>query len=148
MDLWRRLSEYWQRSGLAIQPGVDPAAIRAFEAKYEVHLPADLRSYFLVVNGTGPDMDPDLYRFWPLEEVKPVEEELNEVYPDRYSYLGCFVFADHCISCWDYAARLECHGETAGPVFRATGTNPPREQMAASFVEFIEMYLASPNNII
>lgn len=148
MDIWQRLVEYWKQCGLAIQRGATHAAIRAFEVRYGLPLPADLRRYFLTVDGSSQEMDPGLYRFWPLEEVKPVNHELSDANPDRYAYPGCFIFADHCISCWDYAVRLDHSIEIAGPVYRVTGSNPPGEQMAASFVQFMEMYLASPKNIM
>ena len=93
-------------------------------------------------------MDEDLYRFWSLADFKPVHEELSDVNSDRFSYPGCFVFADHCISCWDYAVKITEGAANSGPVFRVTGGPVPGDPMAGSFVQFIESYLAEPNNII
>ncbi len=95
----------------------------------------------MTVDGTGDEMDEDLYRFWPLAEVKPVHEQLADTehfsYPDRFAYPDCFVFADHCIDCWDYAIKLTDDPTQPGPVFRVTGNDPPGEQMASSFREFM-----------
>ena len=148
MDVWSRLAEYWRDIGLNVPPGVDATAIRAFESKYRVTLPADLRGYFSTVNGSGEDMDEDLYRFWSLAELKPVHEELEDHHPGRYAYPDCFVFADHCIWCWGYAVRITEDKEASGPVFRVTGWDAQGEQMATSFVAFMESYLSDPGSII
>ena len=148
MDVYRRLANYWRGCGLNVPPGVDLNAIRAFESKYGLTLPADLRAYFSMADGSGEEMDEDLYRFWSLAEFKPVHEELSDVNSDRFSYPGCFVFADHCISCWDYAVKITQGFTDSGPVFRVTGGPVPGEPMAATFVEFVESYLAGPSNII
>lgn len=39
------------------------------------------------------EVDGDLYRFWPLNEIVPVHDVLSEECGDRY-YPGCFLFAD------------------------------------------------------
>ncbi len=147
MDLWQRLVEHWRRCGVTIRSGVDAAAVRAFEAKYQTVLPSDLRSYFEVVDGMWDQMDPDLFRFWPLDEMIPVHEWLTAANPDRFAYPGCFLFADHCISCWCYAVRLCASSEQRGAVFLVTGGDPPGEKLADSVVEFVEMYLTDVKSI-
>ena len=151
-DPWPRVIENWRRSNIVIRSGVSAAAIAAFEMKHHVVLPFDVREYFMVADGTGDEMDSDLYRFWPLAEVKPVHEELADTehfsYPDRFAYPDCFVFADHCISCWDYAVKLTDDPKQPAPVFRVTGSDPPGEQMASTFRDFMKQYADAPNNII
>ena len=98
-------------------------------------------------------MDDGMYRFWPLQEVKLVEDELADtengtVYGDRYAYPNCFVFADHCIWCWGYAVRITDDPNQPGPVFRVTGDKKPGEEMASSFFEFMSQYAERPDNII
>jgi hypothetical protein len=148
MDVWHRLADYWRRCGLDVPPGVPEEAIQAFETKYGVMLPADLRAYFLTADGSGEDVDADLHSFWSLAELRPVHEELAETKPDRFSYPGCFVFADHCFSLCDYAVRITADKEFSGPVYRVMGLEVPAEPMAASFGEFVESYLADPKSII
>ena len=80
MDSVRRLIDLWRTAGLVIRPGVHPA-MQSFELKYGVQLPADLRDYFLTVDGMEDDLDPGINRFWPLEIVKPVSEELRTLIP-------------------------------------------------------------------
>jgi len=150
-SLWMQVHELWRRSKVAIRPGVSSTNIAAFESKYGVVIPADVRAYFIAADGTGDDMDDGLYRFWPLTEVQPVHEVLVSdrfEYSDRYSYPDCFVFGDHCINCWDYALRLTTDPLQPAPVFRVTGGNPPGEQMATSFREFMTRYVQNPDSIV
>lgn len=46
-SLGERLTVLWRDAGLRVRPGVEPAAIQAFQAKYRVTLPTDMREYFL-----------------------------------------------------------------------------------------------------
>jgi hypothetical protein len=134
-----------------IPRGATTNEIAAFEAKYRIILPSDVREYFTAADGTGDDMDEGLYRFWPLSEVQPVHDVLVSdrfTYPDRFAYPDCFVFADHCINCWDYAVRLTKDAKQPAPVFRVTGADQPGEQMASSFREFMERYAENPDSII
>src|SRR5262245_48846278 len=150
-SLWDRVHDVWRRSNIRIRPGVTQGEIAAFEAKYGVAFPLDVREYFSAADGTGDDMDEGMCRFWPLVEVQPVHDALVSerfTYSDRYSYPDCFVFAYHCINCWDYALRLTKDPSQPAPVYRVTGGDPPGEQMVSSFREFMEQYANNPENII
>jgi hypothetical protein len=151
-DLWNRVVERWRESKIRIRPGASVDSIAEFETRFYVVVPLDSRDYLTMADGTGDDMDEMLYRFWPLAEIKPVQEELADTphfkYPDRFSYPDCFVFADHCISCWDYAVRLNMDPNQPAPVFRVTGSDPSGEQMAPSFREFMTRYANDPQSII
>ena len=150
-SLWLRVHGVWRRSEIAIRPGVSSIDVTAFETRYGVVLPTDVRDYFRAADGTGDHMDDGLYRFWPLAEVQPVHDVLVSdrfEYSDRYSYPDCFVFGDHCINCWDYAVRLTNDPMQPAPVFRVTGGEPPGEQMAASFREFMSRYAQNPDDIM
>lgn len=151
--LWSRLVKHWGNGGLQVRAGVSEHEISTFERKYGVVLPPTVRQYFETVDGTGDDMEGDFcYTFWPLSEVKPVDEELSDakgvVYSDRFSYPQCFVFADHLLNSWDYAVKLTSDPNQPAPVFRVTASDSPGEKMASSFSEFMEQYLADPRNIL
>lgn len=150
---WTSIIEYWGHSNLTIRPGISLADISEFEKKYDVVLPTDFKEYLQVADGSSDGhMDDGLYRFWPLAEIKPVHEELNEsggiVYPDRFAYPDCFVFADHCINCWLYAIRLTKDPVQSAPVFRVTADKTPGKQMASSFLEFMKRYANDPDSIL
>lgn len=152
-SLWRRIVDGWRSVHAGNSSGTSSEAIAAFECKYHVVLPTDVREYFLTVDGMDEnDMDGALNRFWPLGEVKPVEEELSDskgvVYPDRFAYPDCFVFADHCLNCWDYAVRLTADPTQQATVYRVTASDKPGEQMAPSFREFMAKYANDPNSIV
>jgi hypothetical protein len=149
LNLWQRLVALWRDAGLTIRPPVRPEAIQAFESKYGVVLPADMRAYFLTVDGMEDELDPGTNHFWPLGMVKPVEEELSERHKDRLAYPGCFVFVDHCIWCFAWAVRLGKEpSEASGPVFQITASEVPGRQIAASFTAFVEMYLADQYSVM
>ena len=150
---WNGVFETWLLSDLSIRPGVSEDAISVFESKHNVVLPADVRAFFLLADGTGDDMDSHLYRFWPLNEVKLVEDELSDsrhdtAYGDRLAYPNCFIFADYCIWCWAYALKLTTDPDQPAPVYRVTGGEEPGEQMASSFIEFMTKYSINPDDII
>ena len=151
-ELWIRLIERWRSLGVPIRAGASSSAIVAFEQRYHVLLPDDVGDYFLTADGTDEMDDDFLFRFWPLAEVKPVRDTWvgtrPNQYPDRFLYPDCFVFADHCISCWDYAVKLTIEPKQPAPVFRVTGNETPGEQMADSFREFMSMYALDPKNIL
>jgi hypothetical protein len=143
------LAVLWRDAGLLVRPGVQPPAIQAFEAKYHVVLPTDMREYFLTIDGMEDELDSGLNRFWPLHMVKPVEDELTEIHRDRLAYPGCFVFVDHCIWCFAWAVRLGREPSPAsGPVFQVTASEIPGRQIAPSFTVFVEMYLADQYSVL
>jgi hypothetical protein len=150
---WGRVIEYWDKSGLSIRPSASVAKISEFETKFGVILPHDFKKYLQIVDGSSEGkMDDGLYRFWPLTEIRPVHEELDEsrgvIYGDRFAYPDCFVFADHCISCWLYAIRITKDPAEPAPVFRVTAGKIPGEQMAPSFLEFMTRYANDPGSIL
>lgn len=114
-------------------------------------MPPSVREYFLTVGETDDALDEDLFGFRPLAEVKPVHEFLMHpdiTYPDRFSYPACYVFADYCLHCWEYAVKLTADSSQPAPVFRVTGSDKPGEQMAASFLEFMGLCAKNADFII
>ena len=149
VNLWQRLVELWQGAGLTVRPPARADAVRAFESRYGVVLPDDLRAYFLTVDGMEDELDPGTNRFWPLGMVKPVEEELSEQHQDWLAYPGCFVFVDHCIWCFAWAVRLGKEpAAVSGPVFQVTASEVHAQQIAPSFTAFVEMYLADQYSVL
>jgi hypothetical protein len=147
--LWHRLVELWRGAGLTIRPEAGSEAIRAFEWKYEVVLPADMREYFLTVDGMEDELDLGMNRFWPLSMIKPVDEELAEHHNDRLAYPGCFVFVDHCIWCFAWAVWLgKKPSMISGPVFQVTASDAPGRLIAPSFTAFVEMYLVNQYSVL
>src|SRR5690349_8469684 len=87
--------------GYGPRPGAAETEIAAFESRYSVRLPDDLREYFLQVIGTAEYPDDLLTIFRPLGDVTPISESLAQGHMARY-----FVIADQMISAPDFAIAL------------------------------------------
>ena len=132
------MARHWYRDGSAADqfrskcPTNDD--IQAFETQNGVRLPADLRAYFQRLNGI--DMDPGLFRFWPLSRVIPLKSS-SAVALETGRY---FIFADYMVGTWYYAIYL---GEDPFLQNRVVLPDfPCRPVIAHSFTEFIELYLS------
>lgn len=146
--LWNQLIAHWQANDCAACAGASAEEIENFQRHYEVVLPSSVRAYFEAANGQCEEMGNDLFRFWPLSEVKPVSEELDsDIHTDRLDFPGYFVFADYLIWSWGYAVKIESISEFAAPVHCLTGEKHTR-QVASSFVEFIQKYLTNDESIM
>jgi len=137
------LREYWLARGLTIRPGSSEEQLLAFESRYGVRLPPDMRDYFAVVDGLDEGQyDDDFFSFWPLGIVERATTRYLDCFlEDQASY---FIFADHSIALPDYAILLTPDGKLDTSVLavcsdlRQYNTSP----VADSFTEFVERYLA------
>lgn len=150
---WVKIIEYWRLSGIPVRPGAQPSQVAEFQSKYGVTIPRNVLEYLETVDGSSPDfMDADCYRFWPLSEIRPVHEVLDEstgvIYSDRFLYPDCFVFSDYLMNCWLYAVKFTGDPLQPAPVYRVTADAMPGEQMAPSFREFMVSYAANPKSIL
>jgi hypothetical protein len=135
--------------GIEINPGVSNEELTAFESKYHVSLPSDLRDYFLSVNGMAEGVSDDaLIRFWSLNEVKPIPEEAPDY--DDPAYIqdaqSLFFFADYCIWSHAYAIRLSSSSEASNPVIVIGDEKPTL--MFDSFSELVSSYLSDPDSLL
>jgi hypothetical protein len=136
-----RLVERWAEDGIRPDGGAGEDAVRAFEERRRVRLPADLREYFLRLGGARMDgesaaLDRDLIRFWRLEDVETLASSWVPA-PDAERW---FVIADYSIWAWAYVIRLSADPGAATPVAVSLGATE-LIPVAASFEEFVEMYL-------
>lgn len=132
------LKKHWTTQGIAFGPPVFMDDIEAFERKYSVLLPEDVREYLLKINGMNCNCcDENLIRFWSLSEVTPLSE-LGDYrrHPESPYY---FVFADWSLSAREYAIRLSSDPSAKNTV---VVTDSPAVEVAKSFQEFIQHYLA------
>lgn len=137
INLCLRIARHWYRDGSPVDqfPAKRPTKddLQAFEEQNSLRLPADLREYFQRLNGI--DMDPGLFRFWPLSRLIPVKSSSAvALEADRY-----FVFADYMVGTWYYAIYL---GEDPFLQNRVILPDfPSQPVIARSFSEFVELYL-------
>lgn len=122
---------YWDAHHVQYLPGVSRAELRSFEESNDLRLPDDVRAFYLTTNGVRvPDtdgVDHKQYDFWPLRELKRVEDNRSKLY-----------FADHMQCMWQFALELE--GPERGTVYVVPGEFI---KLAPSFGEFMELYVAN-----
>lgn len=139
-DTLGALSEFLRAQGLVPHGGASEDEIVAFEQRYNVRLPADVRAYFARVNGVvgGRDgaWDDEMIALWELKDVRPLSEEVESCRtPEADRYL---VFADWSIWAHAYAIHLDTTG-TETPVYIVF--NPQVERVADSFNDFLQRYV-------
>ena len=141
--LLERLVANWRSQGLDVGPPLTEGAIAAFEYQQSVSFPADLRQYFLRVNGMNRPVgswpvDMHEVNFYPLVEL--------ERYTNEPAQLGsAFIFADYLISSHDYVVDLSGAPGSPGRVFAVGG---PRIQLANDFSGFLDGYLAADPDML
>ncbi len=143
-----RLIEHWRSHGIECPPGATEAAIHEFETSRGLVLPADMRSYFLAVDGMGErgTCDNDFFSFWPIGDLISVAEDLPDRTarePDAARYI---MFADHSIALPTYAIRLSHrHSENTpvASVFADAGSFGLKVYFD-SFTGFVNAYLDDP----
>ena len=149
MDYSQLLAKLERAWALQDYPHAIPATLdhlRAFEDRYGVRLPPDLRSYFATLNGgdLGHDgsMDSEMICFWRLDQVQ-TQQELNNGESGRSDL---FAFADWSIDCQTYEIELHADPQAPTPVFIDFGSELQR--VAESFSAFLDGYLRSDNAVL
>jgi hypothetical protein len=156
MTVTQRLKECWLQSGSKIVPGATPEETEAFEERYGVSLPAEVRDYFAVVGGMEEGNTDDLVmEFFPLHAVTSVPEELGDWggIPDYRRIVDtldeaehCFVFIDYMFRSHVYALRFSSDALERSPVVWICGAE--NAIIADSLTEFLGAYLADPYSIL
>jgi hypothetical protein len=147
----RRLKHYWDSLDLESAPGVSDHNLEAFECRYDVRLPGDLREYFSVVNGTGHMCgepvktgtgqlyDHEFFSFWPLELVRPLNQDFPEAGVAEHE--SFFLFADHSIWAPVFAIKLSRDRTVTNVVINLFQGGGIDREVSNSFSEFVEDYL-------
>jgi hypothetical protein len=109
----------------------------AFERRYGVSLPADVKKNYSIMNGADDWTDgyTSWIRFWPLDAWKPATREFarNQILESLSPHV--FVCADWGIECVFYAIDLDNASPTFGHVY---GLGATRAGLTAtSFSEFV-----------
>jgi hypothetical protein len=150
---WSLVVKCWRKAGVHVGPGASLESIDLFQKKYGVVLPTDLLEYLLFVDGTGAEFSDDFVTsFHCLADFIPVHDYLNDsrgvVYPGRYAYPHCFVFANHMIDSWLYAVEITTDPMQPAPVFRVMDSEVQSKALAGSFREFMTNYANDPGSIL
>ncbi|HKB65781.1 MAG TPA: SMI1/KNR4 family protein [Pyrinomonadaceae bacterium] len=138
------LKRHWSSHNVEINAGVSEARLKAFEEKYSVVLPDDLRDYFRCVNGMAPDeVDDGMIRFWMLEEIEPLPQSAPQYSDGTYvqNPETLFLFADYSLWAHAYAIHLE-NTELESNEVIIIGYESPK-LISDSFSKFVGTYLTS-----
>ena len=153
----QRLSDYLVSQEIPSNHGVSENRITAFEHQHKIRMPADLRHYFMTINGTAGAYAYGIIRFWSLDEFKSVAEEVGSAkarsnlvkaaYHELFKGVeSCFVFADYLHESQFYAIHLSlCESSEANQIIILDGSAPL--EVADNFSDFIDTYITSPERL-
>jgi hypothetical protein len=115
-------------------------------------LPADLREFYLTVNGMGDHYDEKrFFRFWPIEQVTPIKEYAPEVVANHPQSAEYFCFFDHSIDIFMYAIQLTFDGDASSPLAMICPQTTVSESSFLprfeSFFAMIREYAANPDGL-
>ncbi len=138
-SLGELLKTHWLGQGIKLRCGATESENAAYEAKYDVCLPEDMREVFSVVNGfdnrKGQEVDNEMITFFSLEEIKPLNTSDWGIASGAESY---FVFADWSLAAHVYAVRLSKDCAASGQVVVVYDS---LVRVADSFTELMRAYL-------
>ena len=143
------LKKHWLSQGVLPVAGVSKQDVLSFEAKFGVKMPADMREYFLTTNGLESDAieGGGWFRFWPLEDLKPLDTEIRYIDQVRYSHLknpsSYFCFADFMIKSEVFSIQMLPSEQLRNPVLGFNGS-----LRADCFTHFIEQYIRDPKSVL
>jgi cell wall assembly regulator SMI1 len=127
-DVSQLLLTFWRAHHADPRPPATAGAVQAFERRYAVRLPDDLRSVLAMSNGTNAMDARSLIAFWRVEDYEPQRP-------------GLFGFADYLIDSARYAVALSADPRAPTPVLtNFGGRNDDWHQIAESFAAFIRLY--------
>jgi hypothetical protein len=113
--------------------------IAAFEARYGVKLPADVKEYFLKINGVY--ISGGFIRLEALSELSPIieykyanAEYISRKLEDSARY---FRFGGYDISVWEWLIRLDSNADTDNPIIVV---HENVTKIADSFSDFLQKY--------
>ena len=148
MNLAQRLKKHFIDDGVEINEPASEADVDAFQEKYGVVLPDDLKEYFLTFNGTGQgNFGGSGYAFFSLAEFEPICQSSDLAAEESEIYRDCFAFSDYMIWCWGYVIRLTS-SVGSNDVLSIYLDKPSNLKVANCFSQFIELYLEDPDDII
>jgi hypothetical protein len=157
VTIGERIRAHWEKQSVETRPGASLEDIEAFQTRYDVILPKDMRDYVTAVDGMKDgDTDEDMYSFKSLRDVKSVVEDFGQDGEVPDCYRECvnaleargkfFVIIDYMIYSHIYAILLSSDPSKAGPVIWTDGCRS--FDIAPSFSAFAENYLADPRKVM
>ena len=126
----------WKLEGIELVAPSSESDVRAVFARLGFTAASDVIDLYTTIGGMR-DMDRELWRLWPLEDI----ERENLETPSRG-----VLFSDHLISSWCY--QLNPNLDDTSSVLINHFDGAPAKQVAATLAEFFEMYKADPVRLL
>lgn len=153
MTAAERLLNWWQSQHVPVLPGASQEAIDAFEARYQVCLPEELRTFYLAYGGLGSGwLDGNDWRvvfdFSTLDDLRLMDDcnDAALAYTPTTRDPGFyFQIADFFIESHVYAVRVTANATARAPIFALFGRGYQGYQCADSFDAFARMYIEAPD---
>lgn len=139
-----RLKDYWDSQGLVSVPGLEESDISAFESRYDVYLPVDMREYFSTLNGIENigSYDNDMFSIWPLDLIRPLLQEFPGSTTEEHH--DFFLFADQLIWAPAFAIKMSREQSTSNEVINVWDRGIVGRRVGHSFEEFVDTYIRDP----
>lgn len=152
----QRLKEFLRSHGDLANVGAAQDQVAAFELRYGVQMPQDFREYLMAMNGSGGNYGYGIIRFWGLDDIKSLAEEIPGDAPPTAAVIQAsyrapiengreyYVFADYLDESQLYAIRISPGG---GPndIVILDGSAPV--EVADSFSTFVDLLISSPGKL-
>jgi hypothetical protein len=126
------------------RPPCTSGEIAALERRLQIRVPEDVRGFYGQMDGTDgmTTVDHGLVTLWPLERWTRAKDE---TFGSDEEIADAIIIADHSISIFGYAAKFSADGAARLDI-HTVGIGP-REPIASSFSEFVEMILGGDRRL-
>jgi cell wall assembly regulator SMI1 len=152
------LRERWTAARIAYDRPATDADVAAFETRYGVVLPSDIRAYFTTLNGTANGkygiQDEYLLGFWHFDEVRSFAELSEGSGAATSEQERTFAIADYSIWVHGFGIQLSADPGAPTPVVVDFGSpyqgvaGAPYQRVASSFSDFLDAYLRGDQDVI
>lgn len=142
-----KILRHWEKQGISSE-GKTLQDIEALEKALNNKLPQDFKLYFSKINGMGSgylnDTDENGFSFYPLEQLRVIEEEFN---PSIDKNKRCILFADYLQNCWSYVILVDDFvNENQYSILGYIDCNQYKI-ITNSLAEFIDFYLSDSKTL-
>ena len=144
-ELARQVRDHWQRHDVPYRAGVTPAEITAFEHRWGVVLPDEVRAFYSVVapEPNWQTLDGELLTFHALQELEHFPTGWG-IAPGHPECAFWFVAVDYFLRAWMLAFELTpWRRETCRVIF----INSDYVVAFESLAELLEAYLRNPEEV-
>jgi hypothetical protein len=140
-SLHTELAEHWLFHAAHPSYPANENEISAFEQRYEVCFPTDLREYVRTLNGMVNEPDDGEFRFVPLIQMCP-ETDLSVT-----GSAGKLLFVDYLQLCYWYCIELDRQKKETTRVFLG-GTLDENRVVANSLTDFFRAYIENRTSLM